>query len=384
MVATRIFGPRRVEKTPLQRLVSLNWGIVLTIALLGAVGVLMLYSVAGGQWEPWATKHAIRLGVGMLIMIAVGVTDIRYWMALAYPAWVLGLLLLLFVEFNGSVGMGGQRWLDLGFMRLQPSELMKIAVVMALARYFHARTFEQSRKFLTIIMPLIIIFVPAFLVVRQPDFGTGLMVVMGGVSVLFLAGMPAWIFAGAGVAIAAAVPIVWQYMKDYQRGRVLTFLNPESDPLGAGYQITQSKIALGSGGLTGKGFLGGTQSHLNFLPEMKTDFIFTVLVEEFGLIGALVVLLLYAIVLVYGLLIGIGCRNQFGRLLGSGLAISLFLYVFINVGMVMGLMPVVGVPLPLISHGGSVILTWSIAFGLILSVATNRHVTLAPRGSGIG
>ncbi|MBL4837075.1 MAG: FtsW/RodA/SpoVE family cell cycle protein, partial [Kordiimonadaceae bacterium] len=226
MANVRIFGPRRVDKTPLQRLYSLNWGIVLAIVLIGGVGVLMLYSVAGGQWEPWASRHAIRLGIALVIMLAIAVTDISYWMAFAYPAWALGLLLLLLVEFTGSVGMGGQRWLDIGIMRLQPSELMKIGVVMALARYYHARTFEQSRRFFSIIIPLVLIFLPAFLVVRQPDFGTGLMVVMGGVSVLFLAGLPAWLFAGAAVSIAAAIPIVWELMKDYQRGRVLTFLNP--------------------------------------------------------------------------------------------------------------------------------------------------------------
>jgi len=379
----RMFGPRRVNKNLFQRLRELNWSIVLIIILLGSTGTMMLYSVAGGEWEPWASRHAARLGGAMILMLIIAVTDIRYWMAFAYPAWGIGILLLVIVEMAGAIGMGGQRWLDIGFMRLQPSELMKIAVVMALARYYHARTYDQSRRLSSLIMPMVLIFVPALLVIKQPDFGTGLMIIMGGAAILFLAGLPAWLFAVAGVSIAAAVPIVWQMMKDYQKSRVLTFLNPESDPLGAGYQITQSKIALGSGGLAGKGLLGGTQSHLNFLPEMKTDFIFTVLVEEFGLIGAMTVLVLYATVLGYGLLMGIGCRNQFGRLMASGLSITLFLYVMINMGMVMGLMPVVGVPLPLISYGGSAILTWAIAFGLILSVATHRHVTLAPRGSGI-
>ncbi len=379
----RMFGPRRVDKNLFQRLRGLNWGVVFFTMIIGGAGIGMLYSVAGGQWEPWASRHAMRFGAALLLMLIIAVTDIRYWMALAYPAWFGGLLLLVFVEFAGAIGMGGQRWLDIGVMRIQPSELMKIAVVMALARYYHARTFEQARRIPSIITPMLIIMIPAALVVTQPDFGTGLMIIMGGVAVLFLAGLPVWLFIAAGVSVTAAIPIVWQMMKTYQKSRVLTFLNPESDPLGAGYQITQSKIALGSGGLTGKGFLGGTQSHLNFLPEMKTDFIFTVLVEEFGLVGAMIVLLLYAVVLGYGLLIGIGCRNQFGRLMASGLAVSLFLYVFINVGMVMGLMPVVGVPLPLISYGGSAMLTWAVAFGLVLSVATHRHVTLAPRGSGI-
>lgn len=383
MGTARMFGPRRVDKTLFQRFKEVSWGIVLLISLLAGVGVAMLYSVAGGEWHPWASQHAIRYGVALVLMITIAITDIRYWMAFSYPAWFLGLLLLVLVEFIGATGMGGQRWLDLGFMRIQPSELMKIAVVMALARFFHARTYQQVRKLSAIIMPAVLILVPAILVVRQPDFGTGLMIIMGGMAVLFLAGLPAWLFIASGVSVVAAIPIVWSLMKEYQKSRVLTFLNPEADPLGAGYQITQSKIALGSGGLTGKGFMEGTQSHLNFLPEMKTDFIFTVLVEEFGLVGAAIVLSLFAVILTYALLMGIGCRNQFGRLMASGLAVTLFLYVVINVGMVMGLMPVVGVPLPLISYGGSAMLTWAIAFGLILSVSIHRHVTIAPRGSGL-
>jgi len=383
MSNTRIFGSNRVEKGLLQRLVGLNWLIIGIICFLAATGITMLYSVAGGDMEPWASRHAMRFGFALVLMLIIAVTDIRYWMALAYPAWITGLVLLILVDVIGDVGMGGQRWLDIGFMRIQPSELMKIAVVMALARYYHAMTFVQSRRLPALLMPLILIIVPAALVIRQPDFGTGLTIIAGGVIIMFLAGLPAWLFAVGGVSITAAIPIVWQTMKEYQKNRVLTFLNPESDPLGAGYQIMQSKIALGSGGMTGKGFLDGTQSHLNFLPEMKTDFIFTVLVEEFGLIGALTVLLLYGSVLMYGLLIGIGCRNQFGRLMASGLAMTLFFYILINVGMVMGLMPVVGVPLPLISYGGSAMLTWAIAYGLILSVATHRHVTLAPKGSGL-
>jgi len=384
MVTSRIFSPRPEKKGLFRSIWDLNWWIICLIIMIASVGVAMLYSVSGGHWDPWASRHSIRFGVALAIMVIIGITNIRYWMALAYPAWFFGLLLLILVEFIGSTGMGGQRWLDTGIIRIQPSELMKIAVVMAIARYFHARTYDQARQLRSLFIPVILIVIPALLVIRQPDFGTGLMIIMGGASVLFLAGLSSWLFVIVGVGVTAAIPIVWQLMKSYQKSRVLTFLDPESDPLGAGYQITQSKIALGSGGLTGKGFMEGTQSHLNFLPEMKTDFIFTVLVEEFGLVGAGIVLSLYAIVLLYGLLMGIGCRNQFGRLMASGLAVTLFLYVFINVGMVMGLMPVVGVPLPLISYGGSAMLTWAVAFGLILSVATHRHVTLAPRGSGLG
>ena len=383
MSATGMFGSRRIEQSLLQRMLGLNWGIVLATAMLAGAGFAMLYSVAGGDWEPWAARQMMRFSVALVLMLIIAVVDIRYWVAAAYPAWFMGVLLLLAVEFGGATGMGGQRWLDIGFMRLQPSELTKIATIMALARYYHGRNHLQSRSLRSLIIPLLLLAVPFLLVVRQPDLGTSLMIVAGGAAVIFLAGAPAWLFIVSGLGLAAAVPIAWQFMRPYQQNRVLTFLNPEADPLGAGYQITQSKIALGSGGMTGKGFMEGTQSHLNFLPEMKTDFIFTVLVEEFGLVGAGIVLVLYGIVLSYGLLMGIGCRNQFGRLLASGLAMTLFLYVLINVGMVMGLLPVVGVPLPLISYGGSAMLTWMIAYGLILSVATHRHMTIAPKGSGI-
>lgn len=383
MGTSRMFGPRRVEKSVIQRFASLNWGIVLATTLIAAVGFAMLFSVADGQWDPWASRHMMRYGIALLLMLTIAIVDIRYWMALAYPAWFAGITLLFAVEFIGDTGMGGQRWLDIGFMRLQPSELMKIAVVMAIARYYHGRTQLQSRSLKSLLVPGLLLMIPFALVYRQPDLGTAIMIIAGGAATLFLAGVPAWMFVTAAVGVVPLAFAIWPFLNTYQQNRVLTFFNPESDPLGAGYQITQSKIALGSGGMTGKGFLEGTQSHLNFLPEMKTDFIFTVLVEEFGLIGATIVLGLYGIVLSYGLLIGIGCRNQFGRLLASGLAIALFLYVMINVGMVMGLLPVVGVPLPLISWGGSSMLTWMIAYGLILSVSVHRHVTIAPRGSGI-
>jgi rod shape determining protein RodA len=379
-----MFGPRRLEKNLFQRIIGLNWFMILVTCLIAGTGFAILYSVAGGEWDPWASRQSVRFAMALLIMLGIAVTDIRLWMALAYPAWALGVVLLVAVEIVGATGMGGQRWIDIGFMRLQPSELMKIATVMALARYFHGRNYDLTKRLSSLFVPMFLILVPVALVVRQPDLGTGLMIVAGGAAVIFMAGLPAWLFVTAIVMVAAAIPVAWQLMRPYQQERVLTFLNPESDPLGAGYQITQAKIAAGSGGLTGKGFLQGTQSQLNFLPEMKTDFIFTVLAEEFGLIGGLILLTMYGIVLGYGLLIGIGCRSQFGRLLAAGLAITLFLYVFINVGMVMGLLPVVGVPLPLVSWGGSAMLTWLIAYGLILSVATHRHVTLAPKGSGLG
>ena len=383
MGSSHIFGPRRNDMGPLQRMKGQNWLILLLLIAIACVGFALLYSISDGRWDPYASRQATRFGLMIILMLALAVTDLRIWMAIAYPLWILGLVLLLLVDQIGFTGMGGQRWLDLQVIRLQPSELMKIAVVLALARYFHGRDEVQSRRFLGLIVPAVLIIAPVILVVRQPDLGTSLMIVAGGVGVLFLAGVPARLFILAALVVAAIIPVAWGQMRDYQKDRVLTFINPDIDPLGAGYQITQSKIAIGSGGLAGKGFLEGTQSHLNFLPEMKTDFIFTVLAEEFGLLGAVGLLILYGTVLTWALLIGLGCRSQFGRLLASGLAITLFLYVLINVAMVMGLLPVVGVPLPLVSYGGSAMLTWMIAFGLIFCVATNRNVTLAPRGSGL-
>lgn len=383
MSARRMFGPRKLDKNPLQRLLELNWFMILLTCAVAGVGFLMLYSVAGGSWSPWASRQMIRFGIALVMMIIIAVTDLRVWMALAYPAWLAGIFMLIAVKFIGHTGMGGQRWLDLGVMRVQPSELMKIAVIMALARYFHGREFYQSKRLSSLIIPGILVAPALYLVYSQPDLGTSLMIAAGGASVLLLAGLPIWLFIAAGVTGVAAIPIIWRFLKDYQKDRVMIFLNPESDPLGAGYQITQSKIALGSGGWTGKGFLEGTQSQLAFLPEMKTDFIFTVLAEEFGLLGALLLLFMYMVLIAYALLVAFGCVNQFGRLMAAGLSVTLFLYVLINVGMVMGLMPVVGVPLPLVSYGGSAMLTWMVSYGLILSVALNRSVIIAPKGSGL-
>ncbi|WND02765.1 rod shape-determining protein RodA [Temperatibacter marinus] len=383
MGKTGMFAPRHNDKTWWQRLIGLNWFIVLLVCGLASVGVAMLYSVSGGTYEPYAAAHIQRFALSFAVMIVIATTDIRVWMSLSYPAWFFGLILLVVVEFIGHTGMGGQRWLDLGFMRLQPSELMKVAVVMAMARYFHGIDFNKVKSLKSLIIPVFLVALPILLVLRQPDLGTSLMILAGGIVVIFLAGVPRWLFIVGAVLALVATPIAWSALKDYQKSRVITFMNPESDPYGAGYQIIQSKIAIGSGGMSGKGFLQGTQSHLKFLPEMRTDFIFTAQVEEFGLVGGAVLLALYMLVFSYGVLIGVGCRNHYGRLLASGLGFTLFLYTLINVGMVMGLMPVVGVPLPLVSYGGSAMLTYMIAVGLILCVATNRHMTIAPKGASL-
>jgi rod shape determining protein RodA len=276
--------------------------------------------------------------------------------------------------------MGAQRWIDLGFFQLQPSELMKIALVLALARYFHGSTIEDVRRMGYLFTPVMMVVSPAVLVLIQPDLGTALMLLMGSAVIAFAAGVRKLVFGIVISAAVAAVPVGWQFLRTYQKNRVLTFLNPERDPLGAGYHITQSKIALGSGGLFGKGFMQGTQSHLNFLPERQTDFIFTMLGEELGMVGCLALIGLYLLILVYGFVIALRCRHHFGRLVAIGITTTFFLYVFINIAMVMGLIPVVGVPLPMISYGGTAMLTLMIGFGILLSVHIHRDVQIGRRG----
>lgn len=376
----RYGGFSHAEPSLGDKLLHLNWGMVLLILATASVGFAMLYSAANGNMNPWATRQMARLGVGMLAMFIVALIDLRFWLRLAYPSYFIGLLLLAAVEFNGSIGMGAQRWLDLGFFQLQPSEVMKIALVMALARYFHGVEPEDIGRISYLLIPVAMIAAPAALVLRQPDLGTAMVVVMIGAVMFWLAGVRLWMFMVVGVAVIAAIPIAWQTMHGYQRQRILTFMNPESDPLGSGYHIMQSKIALGSGGLFGKGFLQGTQSHLNFLPEKQTDFIFTMLAEEFGLLGGLGTLGLFLLLVAYGVAISLRCRSQFGRLLALGTTTSFFLYLFINVAMVMGLVPVVGVPLPLISYGGTAMLTVLIGFGLLMSVSLHRDTYINRRG----
>lgn len=367
------------QLTMARKLLRINWLAVLVLCLIAGVGVAVLYSVAGGGFEPWATRQAMRFGVALLLMISIALIDIRTWMQLAVPLYSLGLVLLVAVELFGATGGGGQRWIDLKVMRLQPSELMKVALILVLARYYHGLTLERARKLSSLVEPMLLVLLPVALVMRQPDLGTSLLLLMGGVTMVFLSGMRARLFLVGGGLGLAAIPIGWQFLHDYQKDRVLTFLDPSRDPLGAGYHITQSKIALGSGGLMGKGYLQGTQSHLNFLPEMHTDFIFTMLAEEWGMVGGLALLMLYISVLGYGVIVSMRARSQFGRMLAMGLTVTVFLYVFINVAMVMGLLPVVGVPLPLVSYGGSATLTVMIAFGLILSVAVHSDVTIPRR-----
>ena len=353
---------------------------VLLILALGAIGGGALYSAANGNFDPWARPQLIRFGLCTAVMLLLALVDIKIWFRLSYPAYVATLALLGGVEIAGKVGtLGAQRWLNLGFVQIQPSELMKIALVMALARYFHARMPEDSARLGTLIVPAAMIGVPTVLVLLQPNLGTAIMLSLAGAAMLFLGGARLWLFGVGITGVVAAVPVALRFLHGYQRRRIMTFLDPSADPLGAGYHITQSRIALGSGGLFGKGFLNGTQSHLSFLPEKQTDFIFPLLAEEWGLWGGVALLGLFALLAYYGVVVGLRSRNHYGRMLAIGLSINLFLYVFINMAMVMGLIPVVGVPLPLISYGGTSMLAVMMGFGLLISALIHRETKFSRR-----
>lgn len=364
------------------KLMEINWGLVMLITLIACVGFAMMYSVAGGHMSPWAGKQMMRFGVGLVIMVAMACVEVRTWMDWAYPAYAVALLLLIATTLAGKVGgLGAQRWIALGPLELQPSELMKISLVLALARYLHGLGVEEVSSPVKLAVPVAMIGVPVVLVLMQPNLGTAAIIGFNGVSLLFLAGLSWWWILPALSAGVASVPIAWQFLHPYQKQRVLTFLNPARDALGAGWNISQAEIALGSGGLAGKGFLHGTQSQLNFLPEKETDFIWTVIGEEFGFVGCVVLLLLFALVIGYGVRIAMSSRSQFGRLLAIGVTLNFFFYIMINASMVMGLIPVVGIPMPLISYGGTAMLTVMVGFGLLMSVHVHRQVEI-PRGSG--
>ncbi|MEH6547153.1 MAG: rod shape-determining protein RodA [Sneathiella sp.] len=372
----RELGEKNVSIPLTQKIWDMNWGFILLICATASVGFLMLYSAASGNLEPWASRQMMRFGTGLVLMFVVALVDIRIWLNLAYPLYAVALLMLGAVEIMGVVGMGARRWVEIGPIQLQPSEIMKITLIMAIARYFHNIGLEDVRKIRWLIPPLLLVAAPVALVLRQPDLGTALLLIAGAGIVFFVAGVSLWMFAAV---VGIAVPTIffgYQFLHEYQQKRILTFLNPENDPLGAGYHILQSKIALGSGGVFGKGLLQGTQSHLNYLPEMRTDFIFSMLAEEFGMIGGLLLFALYVLLIAYGYAIAYRSRNHFGKLLAIGMTGVFFLYIFINVAMVMGLVPVVGIPLPLISYGGTAMLTLLIGFGLIMSVYLHRDVDI--------
>ena len=347
---------------------TLNMPIITMALVLGLVGVMMLYSVAGGDFSPWAWRHASRLAVGLLLMYAIANLDLRTIFNAAYPIYGMIFLLLAAVAVFGNSGMGAQRWLDLGFVTLQPSEFMRFAVIMALARYYHTLHRDDVSQPFGLIVPIGIIGIPALLIFAQPDLGTAIMLAVSGLGVVFLAGVSMRYFI-AGIAVTiAAVPVVWNYLYDYQKERVLVFLDPERDPLGAGYHIIQSKIGIGSGGLFGKGIAQGTQSQLKFLPERHTDFVFAIYAEELGFMGSLLLIFLFAILIFLMFTIAAQMRHRFSQLTIAGFAFALSIYVIVNLAMVMGLAPVVGVPLPFISYGGTSLLTFMAGLGVILAL----------------
>jgi rod shape determining protein RodA len=357
----------------LGKLWLIPWSFVLLLCAIAAVGYVALYSAGGGAPEPYATKHALRFAFGLVMMLCIAMIDIRVIARFSWLGYAIGVGLLVLVALHGQVGKGAQRWIEIGPVQLQPSELMKIMLVLGLAAWFHRASWERVGNPLFLFPPLLAALVPVGLILKQPNLGTGMITLMVGGAVFWAAGVRWWKFATILGAAGVAAPIAYEHLHDYQRARITTFLDPESDPLGAGYNIIQSKIALGSGGIWGKGFLQGTQGHLNFLPEKQTDFIFTMISEEFGLVGALVTLLLLTLVVGFALMVAIRCRHQFGRLVAVGLGVNFFLYVFVNIAMVTGSIPVGGVPLPLISHGGSAMLTTMLGFGLLMSVYVHRH-----------
>jgi rod shape determining protein RodA len=375
------FGPTGRELRFRDKLRVMNWTLVLLITVICCIGFALLYSVAGGSFDPWAERQILRFGAGFVIMLVIATIDIRKWFALAYPIYGVSLLLLVAVEFIGRSGKGAERWIELGPLQLQPSELMKIALILALSRFLHGILLDDVSRPTRLIPALLLILIPAGLVLMQPNLGTATILIVGGAGLIFLAGL-SWKIILPVVALGvAAVPIGWEFvLKDYQKQRVYTFLEPDTDPLGSGYNILQSKIALGSGGVFGKGFGEGTQSRLNFLPEKQTDFIFTVLGEEFGLFGLTVLMGFYLAVLAQGTMIALDTRSQFGRLVAMGVCLNFLLYILINTSMSMGLIPVVGIPLPLVSYGGTALLTVLFGFGLLLSVQIHRGIDI-PRSA---
>ncbi|MCP4922941.1 MAG: rod shape-determining protein RodA [bacterium] len=349
-----------------EKMSLIPWAIPALILLISCLGLAVLFSAAGGHVSPWALKQAPRLCVGFLLMILIATFDLRFFLRYAYLFYFLSILLLISVELLGFVGMGAKRWIQVGPLNIQPSEAMKITLVLALARYFHNGRPENVRKLTFLLPPALLALIPMVLVLRQPDLGTTAMIGFVSACLFFAAGIPRWMVITSMATLVGAVPALWPFLHGYQKARILTFLNPESDPLGSGYHILQSKIALGSGGLWGRGFLKGPQNHLNFLPEKQTDFIFTMFCEEWGFIGGVALLFLYGLLISFGYRTAGTCTSTFGRFIALGVTSTLFLYVFVNTAMVMGLLPVVGVPLPFMSYGGTSLMVLLMSYGLLL------------------
>jgi rod shape determining protein RodA len=353
---------------------QVSWIYVLLLCALAGIGYAALYSAAGGAPEPYASRHVLRFATGLVLMIGIALVDIRFIARLSWPSYLVALALLVAVMRFGHTGKGAQRWLELGGLQLQPSELMKITLVLALSSWFHRASWERIGNPLFLMPPVIAVLLPVGLIVKEPNLGTAVITAILGGAMFFAAGVRWWKFVLIALPVPFAAQLAYNHLHDYQRARIDTFFNPESDPLGSGYNIIQSKIALGSGGMWGKGFLQGTQGHLDFLPEKQTDFIFTTIGEEFGFVGGVALMALLGLIVLGGMLIALRCRNQYGRLVAFGIATNFFLYVAVNIAMVMGAIPVGGVPLPLVSHGGSAMIMVMVGFGLLMSVHVHRDV----------
>jgi len=356
---------------------EIDWIFCLALTLIAVAGALMQFSIAGSSWTPWAAPTLVRYVVFFILMVGLSLVNLRVWFAVAYPVYAIGFVLLILVDVMGHHALGAQRWLQLGPVTIQPSEIMKIGVVLALARFYHGLSAKSAQLSWWLLVPGFLILAPVALVMEQPDLGTALLIMMTGGAVMVLAGLSWRLIAAGALAAAALVPPAIMFgLHDYQRKRILTFLDPEGDPSGSGYHILQSKIALGSGGLLGKGYGLGSQSQLNFLPEKQTDFIFATLAEEFGFVGCISVLILYAVVIFMALRTAYISHSHFGRLAAVGVTVTFALYVLINGSMVMGLAPVVGVPMPLLSYGGTVMLTVMVGFGLVMAVRVHRYAEI--------
>ncbi|NOV31201.1 rod shape-determining protein RodA [Methylomonas sp. EFPC1] len=355
----------------LLRKLHIDIPLFIGLLLICATSFVILYS-AGGQEVPLLIRHATRMGFAILLMIVLAHVNPRRFQSFSVALFSICVLLLLAVAVMGQISMGAQRWLDLGFFRFQPSEFTKISAPMMVAWYLSERALPPKPKHVLGAATLLI--VPVLLIAKQPDLGTSLLVASSGAAVLFFAGLSWWFMLGIVALLASLTPVLWHFMRDYQRNRVLTFMNPEADPMGAGYHIIQSKIAIGSGGINGKGWLGSSQAELDFLPESSTDFIFAVFAEEFGLFGCVGLLVLYLLVISRCFYIAVQAQDTYSRLLAGSLAFTFFVYVFVNIGMVIGVLPVVGVPLPLISYGGTSMVTLMAGFGILMSIHTHRKL----------
>ncbi|KQM66937.1 MULTISPECIES: rod shape-determining protein RodA [unclassified Sphingomonas] len=350
-------------------LARLPWRVLFLLIAIGGFGLVVLFSAAGGSVQPWASRQGLAFAIFLLAAIGISRIRMSFWQGIALPAYAVITVMLVLVELVGAVKGGSQRWLDLGFIRVQPSEFMKPAIVLALARFYDLLPAGEIRRFGAVWPAAAMLGVPVALVMLQPDLGTALMITAGGLTVMFLAGLPLRLFIGGALGVAIAAPLAFNFvLHDYQKNRVLIFLNPESDPLGTGYHISQSKIAIGSGGIFGKGFLNGTQSHLDYLPEGHTDFVFATMAEEWGLVGGVFLITAFILLVRWGVGVGVRAEGRFSKLVAGGLATTIFFYVAINLAMVMGLAPVVGIPLPLVSYGGSAQMTVLGCIGILMAI----------------